>query len=222
MESGHEREVWNDEFIPLSEQGPCRDAGLLSVDHIAQTMQYEEMLSWLLYYVSLFEVTKTAQFEIADPLGLVYSQAIQSADGALRITLNGSASAQTLSSRFLQGYLGAGVQYIALATRDIVATARRLRDLRLPMLPIPRNYYDDLEARFGLDAGTVGELSELNILYDREANGEYFQLYSRAFAKRFFFEIVERRNYNAYGVANAAIRLAAQSRYRLEAPARVA
>src|SRR5438094_753819 len=41
MESGHEREVWDDEFIPLSEQGPCRDAGLLSVDHIAQTMQYE-------------------------------------------------------------------------------------------------------------------------------------------------------------------------------------
>ena len=222
MESGHEREVWNDEFIPLSEQGPCHDAGLLSVDHIAQTMQYEEMLSWLLYYVSLFEVTKTAQFEIADPLGLVYSQAIQSADGALRVTLNGSASAQTLSSRFLQGYLGAGVQYIALATRDIVATARRLRDLGLPMLPIQRNYYDDLEARFGLDAGTVGELSELNILYDREANGEYFQLYSRAFAKRFFFEIVERRNYNGYGTANAAIRLAAQSRYRLEAPARVA
>ncbi|TLY85055.1 MAG: hypothetical protein E6K35_13375, partial [Gammaproteobacteria bacterium] len=65
-------------------------------------------------------------------------------------------------------------------------------------------------------------LSELNILYDREANGEYFQLYSRAFAKRFFFEIVERRNYNAYGAANAAIRLAAQSRYKLEAPARVA
>src|SRR5436305_12212520 len=95
MESGHEREVWDDEFIPLSEQGPCHDAGLLRVDHIAQTMQYEEMLSWLLYYVSFFEVTKNAQFEIADPLGLVYSQALLSGYGALRITLNGSASGAT-------------------------------------------------------------------------------------------------------------------------------
>jgi 4-hydroxyphenylpyruvate dioxygenase-like putative hemolysin len=39
-------------------------------------------------------------------------------------------------------------------------------------------------------------------------------LVSRDFAKRFFFEVVERRGYRAYGAANAAIRLAAQSRYR--------
>jgi 4-hydroxyphenylpyruvate dioxygenase len=52
------------------------------------------------------------------------------------------------------------------------------------------------------------------VLYDREGEGEYFQLYSRAFSKRFFFEIVERRNYRAYGSANVPIRLAAQSRYR--------
>lgn len=45
-------------------------------------------------------------------------------------------------------------------------------------------------------------------------DGEYFHLVSRAFAKRFFFEVVERRGYRAYGAANAAIRLAAQSRYR--------
>ena len=43
---------------------------------------------------------------------------------------------------------------------------------------------------------------------------EYFQFYSRAFAKRVFFEVVERRDYGAYGAANATIRLAAQSRFR--------
>ena len=57
-------------------------------------------------------------------------------------------------------------------------------------------------------------MSQCNILYDWAADGEYFQLYSRAFAKGFFFEIVQRRGYDAYGAANAPIRLAAQSRYK--------
>ena len=197
------------------ESGP-RDAGLLRVDYVAQTMQYEEMLSWLLYYLSLFEVAKTPQIEIADPLGLVYSQAVESPDRNFRMTLASSAAAQTLSSRFLQGFMGAGVQHIALQTADIVATARRLREYGLETLPIPPNYYEDLQARFGLDTVTTEQLAEFNILYDKDGEGEYFQLYSRAFAKRFFFEIVERRNYRSYGLANAPIRLAAQSRYRTD------
>jgi 4-hydroxyphenylpyruvate dioxygenase-like putative hemolysin len=53
--------------------------------------------------------------------------------------------------------------------------------------------------------------AQFNILYDRDSDGEYFQLISRAFAKRFFFEIVERRGYRGFGAANAAIRLAGRS-----------
>jgi 4-hydroxyphenylpyruvate dioxygenase len=124
---------------------------------------------------------------------------------------------QTLSSRFLHGFHGAGVQHIALATADILSSAQRLAELGLETLPIPQNYYEDLEARFGLDQTLLERLAKLNILYDRDTDGEYFQLYSRAFAKRFFFEFVERRDYRGYGAANAAIRLAAQSRYREDA-----
>jgi 4-hydroxyphenylpyruvate dioxygenase len=57
-------------------------------------------------------------------------------------------------------------------------------------------------------------MATLNILYDRDETGEYFQFYSRAVAKRVFFEVVERRNYAAYGAANASIRLNAQSQFR--------
>ena len=63
----------------------------------------------------------------------------------------------------------------------------------LEMLDIPRNYYDDLEARFGLEPALIDRMATLNILYDRDGEAEYFQFYSRAFAKRVFFEIVERR-----------------------------
>jgi 4-hydroxyphenylpyruvate dioxygenase len=214
MEAGSQSAVWDTDFVPAQGSPANGSAGLLRVDHVAQTMQHEEMLSWLLYYVSLFDVSKTPVVQVADPLGLVQSQAIESAEGGLRITLNASTSSQTLSARFLQGYHGAGVQHIALATADILASARRLRELGLATLPIPRNYYEDLEARFGLGETLLAQLAELNILYDRDTDGEYFHLVSRAFAKRFFFEVIERRGYRAYGAANATIRLAAQSRYR--------
>ena len=60
----------------------------------------------------------------------------------------------------------------------------------------------------------VDRLRRFNILYDRDGSAEYFQFYSRAFAKRVFFEIVERRGYKAYGAVNASIRLAAQARFK--------
>jgi 4-hydroxyphenylpyruvate dioxygenase len=214
VEAGSQSRIWDAEFVPTQDAPASADAGLLRIDHVAQTMQYEEMLSWLLYYVSLFDVAKAPLVQIADPLGLVQSQAIESPEGGLRITLNGSASSHTLSARFLQGFHGAGVQHIALASADIFASARRLRELGLAMLPIPGNYYEDLAARFGLEDTLLTQLAEFNILYDRDTDGEYFHLVSRAFAKRFFFEVVERRGYRAYGAANASIRLAAQSRYR--------
>jgi len=215
IEAGTEAAVWRHEFTqPLAPVGETRSLGLRRTDHIAQTMQYEEFLSWLLYYVALFNVTKTPQIEIADTLGLVQSQAVESPDRALRITLNGSMAAQTLSSRFLQHYMGAGVQHLAFETADIFAAAEAARSNGLSSLEIPRNYYDDLEAKFGLAPELVERLARYGILYDRDGAAEYLQFYSRAFAKRVFFEIVERRGYQAYGAANASIRLAAQARFK--------
>lgn len=213
IEAGREDEVWAREFTATT-PAPSPGIGLTAIDHIAQTMVYEEFLGALLYYVALFDVTKTPQIEIADPLGLVQSQAVESRNKALRITLNGSMAQQTLSNRFVAGYMGAGVQHIAFACPDAFAAAEAARAAGLTMLEIPRNYYDDLQARYGLDDALVARMAALGILYDRDGDAEYFQFYSRAFAKRVFFEIVERRAYTGYGAANAGIRLAAQSRFK--------
>jgi 4-hydroxyphenylpyruvate dioxygenase len=215
IEEGTQERVWHHEFTqPVTAERTPRSLGLEQTDHIAQTMQYEEFLSWLLYYLALFDVAKTPQIEIADTLGLVQSQAVESRDRGLRITLNGSMGAQTLSSRFIQHYMGAGVQHLAFRTADIFAAAEAARVNGLPKLDIPHNYYDDIEVKFGLDPQVVERMAALNILYDRDGVAEYFQFYSRAFAKRVFFEIVERRGYEAYGAANASIRLAAQARFK--------
>ncbi|MCZ7658990.1 MAG: sugar phosphate isomerase/epimerase and 4-hydroxyphenylpyruvate domain-containing protein [Xanthobacteraceae bacterium] len=202
--------VWDIEFTPTAASGP--DAGLTAIDHVSQSMHYEEMLTWLLFYTSLLDVAKTPAQDVVDPGGLVKSQVVQSADGSLRIALNASQSPRTLSSRFLDEFFGSGVQHIALATRDIFATVARLAANGVRLLPIPENYYDDLAAKTELAPDLLARLQESNVLYDRDGDAEYFQAYTATFEDRFFFEIVERRGYRGFGAANAPIRLAAQAR----------
>lgn len=80
-------------------------------------------------------------------------------------------------------------------------------------LAISRNYYDDIEVRFGLEPDFVDRLRDENILYDRDEDGEYFQIYGPTYGEGFFFEIVERRaGYRGYGATNAPFRIAAQKR----------
>ena len=137
---------------------------------------------------------------------------LQTADRSVRFTLNASQSRQTQSGRFIDELFGAGVQHVAFASTDIFATVERMRAAGVDLLPIPDNYYDDLEARFDLDDEVLDRLRTLNILYDEDDHGRYFQVYTRVFAERFFFEIVERRDYDGFGAPNAPIRLAAQTR----------
>jgi 4-hydroxyphenylpyruvate dioxygenase len=87
-----------------------------------------------------------------------------------------------------------------------------MRDLGFVPLPIPANYYGDLEARFGLSEGVTKGLQSASILYDRDEQGEFFQFYSRTFAEGFFFEAVQRNGYRGYGAVNAPFRIAAQKR----------
>jgi 4-hydroxyphenylpyruvate dioxygenase len=143
----------------------------------------------------------------------VRSQVVESVDAAVRIALNGVQSPRTLSGRFLAEFFGSGVQHIAFASADIFASAELLNAHGVEVLPVPDNYYDDLEARFGLAPELLERLRAARILYDRDDVGEYLQLYTKAFADRFFFEIVQRDGgYRGYGAGNAPIRLAAQSR----------
>jgi 4-hydroxyphenylpyruvate dioxygenase len=208
--------IWADEFRPLEGEG--EGAGLGSIDHVAASVDIDEFLSWQLYWTALFDVAKQAELDIADPAGLVQSRALEGAGGAFRVTMNASGGRRTLASRFIDNVFGAGFQHIAFTSDDIFASARKLVEGGVALLPIPANYYADLVARFGLAEDMVAGMRENNILFDRDESGnEYWQVYTRAFERRFFFEIVERRGpYSGYGAANAPIRLGAQSRFRKE------
>ena len=106
------------------------------------------------------------------------SRVIESKYGALRLTLNGAENARTFAGQFISRTFGSGVQHVAFTTDDIFASGDRLAQSGFKSLAITQNYYDDLQARFALADEVIARLAAHNILYDRDAGGEFFQIYS--------------------------------------------
>jgi 4-hydroxyphenylpyruvate dioxygenase len=201
---------WDQDFVPIASDADSNH--LNKIDHISQSMPFEQMLSWQQFYTGIFHLQRSPQLEIADPLGLVQSQAILNSEKTFRIVLNGSAATRTMSARFLAEFFGAGVQHIAFECDDIFETVAGMRSAGASFLKIPDNYYDDVESRYELDPAIATRMRANQILFDRDDTGEFFQIYTHAFDERFFFEIVERRGYQGFGAPNASVRLAAQTR----------
>jgi 4-hydroxyphenylpyruvate dioxygenase len=205
--------IWETEFDPVDDDTDLGPVGLTGVDHVAQTMKYEELLTWLLFYTAILNAHKTPMVDIIDPAGVVRSQVVENEPGTLRITLNGAENRNTLAGHFIAETFGSGIQHLAFSTGDIFSAAAALSKNGFATLVISPNYYDDLEARFGLEPAFTDRLKAHNILYDRDDYGEYFQLYSPTYGEGFFFEIVQRSGYRGYGAANAIFRIAALRRH---------
>ena len=206
--SGHS--IYEDDFrmFPDAPGG----VALTDVDHVAQALPNGRMDNFVLFYRAVLGCNPEQLWEIADPYGLVRSRTMVSPDHTVRLPLNVSESRETGTGRFLTTYAGAGVHHIAMATDDIVQTLRQLMARGTRFLTIPTNYYDDVAAKWGLDASRIDTLRELNLLYDCDENGEFLHAYTQTFDERFFFEIVERRGgYQQYGAVNAPVRMAAQT-----------
>lgn len=203
--------IYDVDFAIEDAAGANQSAGLTRVDHVAQVMPRGQLDGILLFYKSVFGFEAESIHELVDPYGLIQSRVVESRDRTIRLPLNASASPRTSTARFVATYSGAGVHHIAIATSDIFATIARMREAGVPLLQISDAYYDNLAAIDDLPPDRIDAMRRLSILYDRSATGEFFHAYTGAFDGRFFFEIVERRNYEGFGAINAPVRLAAQS-----------
>jgi 4-hydroxyphenylpyruvate dioxygenase len=206
---------WRDDFDTSS--APNSADALRRIDHLSNVVRRSEFLTWSLFYKTLFGFRTEAAVEIADPHGAFYSRSLRSANGAVRIPLNISDGGATGVTRFIDAFGGAGYQQIALSTDDLFGFVERARARGAAFLPIPDNYYDDLAARYDVEAAMLADMRRLGILYDRVKDGEFFQIYTETFKDRFFFEIVQRKNYDLFGAANTPVRLAAQARVQEDA-----
>jgi 4-hydroxyphenylpyruvate dioxygenase len=206
---GSGEHAWRDDFVPLAALGP--EGRLLKVDHLSNVVRRGEFLSWSLFYDAVLGLEPQPQVEMADPHGAFLSRLLRSQNGELRIALNIGEGGATGVSRFLDAFGGSGFQQIALSSNDIFAAVEAARASGVAFLPIPDNYYDDLSTRFDIARDLLARMRALGMLYDRMKDGEFFHIYTRTFQNRFFFEIVERRNYDSFGAANTPVRLAAQA-----------
>ena len=85
-------------------------------------------------------------------------------------------------------------------------------------MQVPANYYDDLDARLAPPPAQLSALRELNVLLDRNADGEFLHFYTEVLGGRVFFEVVQRiGDYQGYGETNSPVRMAAHRRQRTAA-----
>ncbi|WP_440709895.1 TIM barrel protein [Herbiconiux sp. YIM B11900] len=187
---------YGDGDAPDSSEHPLR------IDHVALVQPWDRVEEAVLFYRSLLDLTATEFVDVPGASGLVRSRSLVSPAGGIRLALNALPDHARDDSDY--------PNHIALVTDDLLGLLRRLDGL--PLLEVPGNYYDDLDARYGLAPELLTELRAANVLLDRAGDGEFLHVYTRPVG-RVFFELIERRDgYDGYGAANAPVRLAAQRR----------
>ncbi|QCU79461.1 sugar phosphate isomerase/epimerase and 4-hydroxyphenylpyruvate domain-containing protein [Citricoccus sp. SGAir0253] len=204
--------AWTAEFGPAAEApggaSGAEDSLLLGVDHVNLAQPWQWFDEGVLFHRALFGLTARANTEVASPQGLVRSQVMETDDGAVRLALN--MLPQVLEGRDAGRGRADYPEHVAFRSSDVVEVARRARAAGLRFLPVPANYYEDLQARFGLEDRELGLLREHDLMYDRDEAGEFLHFYTRTIGS-VFFEVVERRGgYRGFGAHGAPVRLAAQ------------
>jgi len=134
------------------------------------------------------------------------SKVMQDGTGRIKFPINEPATGRRKSQ--IQEYLdynhGPGVQHIAFATGDILATVAELRARGLEFLRVPGTYYEDLEKRVGKIDEPVDRLAQLGILADRDEEGYLLQIFTQPIEDRptLFFEVIERHGSRGFGEGN--------------------
>ena len=105
---------------------------------------------------------------------------------------------------FVDYYNGAGIQHVAMSTKDIIKTVKKLRSNGVEFLPTPQSYYDTLLDRVGDLKENINLLSELGILVDSDENGYMLQIFTKPIQDRptLFYEIIQRKGSNSFGKGN--------------------
>lgn len=199
---------WLADFAPVGPAGP--GIGLGPIDHVALTQPFDHFDEAALFYRAVLGLRPVYASEVAAPFGLIRNRTVTDAAGTVHIGL--SVSVLRRGSEWHPRVTDP--QHVAFATDDLVATAGAARAAGAPLLRVPDNYYDDLDARLAPPADLLAQWRELGVLYDRDARGgEFLHVYTAVVGGRVFFEIVQRiGGYLGYGEVNAPVRMAAHRR----------
>jgi 4-hydroxyphenylpyruvate dioxygenase len=198
-------------FLPgfVARDVPGRDIGLLRVDHIVGNVDLGRMNEWAEWYARVLGFERFISFDdkdISTEYSALMSVVMADDSQAIKFPINEPAPGRRKSQidEYLEYYRGAGVQHIALLSRDIAHTVRCLRDNGVGFLRVPDSYYAALPQRVGEIAESIETLKDLAILVDRDEEGYLLQLFTRPVEDRptLFFEIIERKGSRGFGKGN--------------------
>jgi 4-hydroxyphenylpyruvate dioxygenase len=209
-----ERKDYHGVFLPgfravEGEDTIARPVGLQHIDHMVGNVGWGQMDSWVGFYRDVMGFQLYQHFDdndISTEYSALMSKVMANGNGRVKFPINEPATGKKKSQieEYLEYYHGPGVQHVAMATNDIIATVTKLRDQGIQFLRVPTTYYDDLESRCGKIDEPVDQLAELGILVDRDDEGYMLQIFTKPVEDRptLFYEIIQRKGSRSFGKGN--------------------
>src|SRR5918994_1388836 len=143
-----ERTIYDVDFVPVRDESPVRSAGLTLIDHLTHNVSRGHTDLWAGFYERLFNFREIRYFDIEGEYTGLFSRALTSPDGKIRIPINESADENSQIEEYLHAYNGEGIQHIACGCRDIYNTIEGLRAKGLAFMPSPPiAYYERVDER---------------------------------------------------------------------------
>lgn len=194
-------------YKPLEEEADS--TGLASVDHIVGNVQLGKMDHWVNFYHRVMGFRQLLHFDdqdISTEYSALMSKVVQNGNGRIKLPINEPAEGKRKSQieEFLDYYLTPGVQHIAMATGDIIATVGELRSRGIEFLRVPDTYYELLPERVGEIDEPLQAIQDLGVLVDRDDEGYLLQVFSRPIQERptMFIEVIQRHGSRGFGKGN--------------------
>jgi len=196
-------------FAPRTPYYRPPSTGLLHVDHCVGNVELGKMNEWVGFYERVMGFKNLISFDdkdISTEYSSLMSKVVANGNERIKLPINEPAQGKKKSQidEYLEFYRGPGVQHLALATHDIIATVTALRDRGVEFLTVPTTYYNDLQARVGKIDEPVDALQTLGILVDRDPDGYLLQIFTKPVEDRptLFYEIIERKGARSFGKGN--------------------
>jgi 4-hydroxyphenylpyruvate dioxygenase len=185
------------------------ETGLLYVDHCVGNVGWNQMNPWVKFYEDVMGFKNILSFDdtdISTEYSALMSKVMSNGNGYVKFPINEPAEGKKKSQveEYLDFYDGEGVQHVAIATNDIVATVSELQRRGIEFLTIPASYYETVLDRVGKIDEDLKPLQHLGILIDRDNEGYLLQIFSKPLEDRptLFFEIIQRKGAKSFGKGN--------------------
>jgi 4-hydroxyphenylpyruvate dioxygenase len=202
-----ERTIYDVDFVPAGSAGAAAASteavGLTRIDHLTHNVRRGNMNLWAGFYEKLFNFKEIRYFSIEGKETGLFSRALTSPCGKIRIPINESQDDKSQIEEYLNEYKGEGIQHIALGTDDIYRTVDALRNRGVEFQDTPATYYEGVDKRVEGHVESLSELKRRSVLIDGNAASVILlQIFTKNAIGPIFFEIIQRKGNDGFGEGN--------------------